>query len=221
MFSACLFPVLPSDVFAIVQSTFSHSDVHNLSPCQRQDLADVLLYLACGEASAVHAFTGRLLHKVPWAAQATLTSIAEDEMRHAHLIETIQKNLPPARQTSGLARLAMFFRRLESSDPAEHLAHVAALDRAVCQVLHPLLSRGAAISRSPSLHRALSGLRQDEARHVCMARNMARQLGITQARQAHLNQNVRERLQSLLRPVHPALERLALPTDAHQDREYV
>lgn len=185
-------------------------DCNGLSVPQRQDLADVLPYLACGEASAVHAFSGRLLQNLPPAAQVTLGVIAQDELRHAGLMEMLQSVLPPPRQAIQIARLHVFFRRMESSDPAQHLAHVAALDRAVCQLLHPLLLPGSAISQAPSLHRALCALRQDEARHVHMARTMAKQLGIAQERQSQLNLTVRVRLASLLQPVRPALDRLSM-----------
>lgn len=186
----------------------------SLSAEQRQDLAEVLPYLACGEVSAVHAFSGRLLQGVPLAAQATLRAIAQDEMAHARLIDGLQKCLPPPQQPPQAARLAMFFRRLESSDPAEHLARVAALDRAVCQILQPLLRPGRVLSQAPALHGALCALRQDEARHVRMARNVAHQLGVSSLHQQSLNRSIRERLTRLLAPVVPALTRLS--ADVHR-----
>ncbi len=186
-------------------------DCTGLNTSQQQDLADVLPYLACGEASAVHAFTGRLCQKLPEGTQATLRAIAQDEMAHARLIEALQASLPSPQQAPHPARVAMFFRKLESSQPAEHLAHIAALDRAVCQLLHPLLATSCAISRSPNLHRALCALRQDEARHVNLARSLARQMGMSQSRQSALNRDIRQRLQWLLQPVSSALGRLAMP----------
>lgn len=192
-----------------------------LSDSHRQDLADVLPYLACGEVSAVHAFSGRLLLAVPEDAQATLKAIARDEMAHARLMEALQSCLPAATQPPNAARLAMFFRRLESSDPAEHLGRVAALDRAVCQVLQPLLRQGCAISQSPAIHKALCALRQDEARHVRMARDMARQLGLSMTRQQQLNHAIRQRLQGLLEPVRPALGRLAENVNIQPQEEFL
>lgn len=191
----------------------------DLTHAQCQDLAEIVPYLACGEASAVHAFSGRLLLGVPADAQATLSAIAQDEMAHARLMDALQKSLPPAQQPPQAARLAMFFRRLESHDPAEHLARVAALDRAVCQVLHPLLRPGCVLSQSPTLYGALCALRQDEARHVRMARDVARNLGLSASRQQLLDRSIRERLQHLLEPVRPALERLAANTTSHALKE--
>lgn len=209
MFNACV-----TDLGAIHLETDQcapclHLQPELLSDTQRQDLADVLPYLACGEVSAVHAFSGRLLKTVPADAQATLNGIANDEIAHARLIESLQNSLPPAQQPPDAARLAMFFRRLESSDPAEHLARVAALDRAVCQVLQPLLRQGCAISQSPAMYGAFRALRQDEARHVRMAREMARQLGLAASRQQQLDHSIRLRLKSLLAPVSEALARLS------------
>lgn len=186
-------------------------DCQGLGAAQCQDLAEVLPYLACGEISAVLAFTGRLLRGLPEAAQQDLQSMARDEQRHALLIEQIQKHLPAPQLTSDHAHMVMFFRRLESSNPAEHLAKIAALDRAVCQLLHPLLRRGAALDAAPALHRALSALRQDEARHVCMTRTLAQQLGGLPAHQTWLNHEVGQRMHLLLKPVHAALRRLSAP----------
>lgn len=185
-----------------------------LTPSQCQDLADVLPYLACGEVSAVHAFSGRLFKGVPENAQLILRAIAQDELAHAQLIDALQQSLPPAMNCPDSGRLAMFFKRMESSDPAEHLARVAALDRAVCQLLQPLLRQGAVLSQCPDIYAALSGLRQDEARHVRMARDVASQMGITAAHQLQLNRTVRARLLRLLVPVQSALERLAAKSTA-------
>lgn len=182
-----------------------------LAPEHRQDLADVLPYLACGEVSAVLAFTGRLWHQLPPAARHALRAMAQDERRHAQLIEQLQQVLPPPRQTPDPQRVAMFFRRLESSDAARHLAHIAALDRAVCQVLHPLLRRDAPIGVAHELHRALCALRQDEARHVRAARSLAHQLGFCPQHQPALERDIQQRLQILLQPVQASLVSLATP----------
>jgi hypothetical protein len=174
----------------------------------RQDLADVLPYLACGEASAVHAFTGRLPAALgPMAAQV-LQRIADDEWVHAELIASIQAELPSPTASISPSRLAVFFKRIEANDPIEHLARISALDRAVCQLLQPLLRLGAPVSQAPQLHLALSGLRQDESRHVRVARDMARALGCTEAHQAALNEDMKHRLVRLMSPVAAALQRL-------------
>ncbi len=182
-----------------------------LAPSHQQDLADVLPYLACGEVSAVLAFTGRLWRQLPPTARLALRCMAQDERRHAQLIEQIQQTLPPPRQAPQPQRMAMFFRRLESSDAAEHLAQIAALDRAVCQLLHPLLRRDSPIASAQGLHRALCALRQDEARHVRTARAWALQLGFGLERRQALEHAIRHRLHTLLQPVQAALRRLATP----------
>lgn len=192
-------------------------DSHRLAPAQRQDLAEVLPYLGCGEVSAVLAFSGRLLRRLPLSARQGLRAMAHDEQRHALLIEQLQKTLPAPRLALDGPRIALFFQRLESEDAALHLAHIAALDRAVCQLLQPLLRRGAALSAAPAVHRALCALRQDEARHVRMARLLAQQCGAPAALQQRLDHDIRVRLQAILQPVHVTLARLAAPLDVpHQ-----
>ncbi len=175
---------------------------------QCQDLADVLPYLACGEISAVYAFSGRLQDGVTAETHTLLAHIAADERRHAELILSLQKELPPPRQEIGPSRLAMFFQRLEAGHPAEHLARVSALDRAVCRLLQPLLKKGGAISRAPQLHHDLCALRRDEARHVRLTRRMASDMGCSNERQLLLNATIQQRLVTLMSPVADALRRM-------------
>lgn len=173
-----------------------------------QDLADVLPYLACGEESAVYAFTGRLQSALPAEAAQVLQRIADDEQVHADLIAAIQAELPAAQTSISPLRLAQFFRRIEAATPAEHLARVAALDWAVCKLLQPLLRIGGPVSQAPLLHSAMCDLRQDEARHVRLARSLAQQMGFSITKQTALNLDMQQRLQRLMQPVHPALQRL-------------
>ena len=179
-----------------------------LAAQHRQDLADVLPYLACGEESAVYAFTGRLQLALPADAAQMLQRIANDEQGHADLIAAIQAELPAAQTSISPLRLAHFFRRIEAASPAEHLARVAALDWAVCKLLQPLLRIGGPVSQAPLLHSAMCDLRQDEARHVRLARSLAQQMGFSATLQIELNLDMQQRLQRLMQPVHASLQRL-------------
>lgn len=181
-----------------------------LSSIQRQDLADLLPFLACGEESAAHVFGHSLQSAVPASLWPTLDQIAQDEHRHAELLSGLRDELPRPNASISLTRLKFFFKRLETPDPAEHLARVAALDLAVCRLLQPLLRHGAAISRAPALHAALSQLRADEAGHVRLARRLAGELGCEPENQVQLNRTLSARLNTLLAPVAPALARLGV-----------
>lgn len=181
-----------------------------LSDSQRQDLADLLPFLACGEESAAHVFGHSLQSTVPASFWPTLNQIAQDEHRHAELLSGLRDELPRPNASISLTRLIVFFKRLETPDPAEHLARVAALDLAVCRLLQPLLRHGAAISRAPALYAALSQLRADEAGHVRVTRRMAGELGYQPENQVQLNRTLRARLNTLLAPVAPALARLGV-----------
>ncbi|MBB4843366.1 hypothetical protein HNP55_001885 [Paucibacter oligotrophus] len=185
-----------------------------LGPAQRQDLADLLPFLACGEESAAHVFGGSLLAALPAAMGPTLQGIAADERRHAALLEHLQRLLPRPRERIGSGQLAFFFKRLQTPRAEEHLARVAALDLAVCRLLQPLLRRGAGLAAAPLLHQALCRLRRDEARHVRLARGLAFQLGCSPQRQAELNQQLGARLDALLAPVRPSLQALAQVREA-------
>jgi hypothetical protein len=70
--------------------------------------------------------------------------------------------------------------RLESRDPATHLARIASLDGAVCQVLSAVLSKRLSGLHTTSPHpitTTLATIRADEGRHVRIARTLARELG--------------------------------------------
>jgi hypothetical protein len=179
-----------------------------LSPGQRQDLADLLPFLACGEESAAHVFAHSLQAAVPARFWPSLDQIAQDEHRHAELLSGLRDELPRPNPSISPTRLIFFFKRLETPDPAEHLARVAALDLAVCRLLQPLLRHGAAISRAPALHAALSQLRADESGHVRLARRLAGELGFESENLVQLNRALSARLNTLLAPVAPALARL-------------
>lgn len=173
-----------------------------------QDLANLLPYLSCGEASAVHVFGTGLRQRLSAEHHPMLAGIAADERRHDALLTRMEHLLPPAQSQPSPQRLGLFFRRIERRDPAEHLARVAALDLAVCRVLQGLLMPGAALRASPTWWRALHGLRQDEARHVRLARQLARELGLAAERQAALDLVLARQLAELLSPVQASLQRL-------------
>jgi len=182
------------------------TDAHALDAATGQALADVLPFLLCGEESAVHAFGRRLAGHVGRAA--ALAGIADDEARHAAWLEVLSAALPAPTRTPDVVQMTGFFRRLLTRDAARHFAQIAALDLAVCEILRPLVAPGGALTAAPSVIDGLRAIRQDEARHVRVARDCARELGLEAAQQRALETSVRESLAQLLAPVQSSLRRL-------------
>ena len=186
----------------------------SLAPDVAQALSNTLPFLRCGEESAVHAFGRRLARAAHGTEQAVLDVITADEARHAAWLEALAEALPPpdAGPDAGPDAIAMarFFRRLLTRDPALHFARVAALDLVVCAILRPLVARGSALSAAAPVADGLRSIRRDEARHVRVARQCARRLGVSATRQHELDAALRDELAALLAPVCSNLQRLGL-----------
>jgi hypothetical protein len=173
-----------------------------------QALSNALPFLRCGEESAVHAFGRRLARTGIAAEQAALDAITADEARHAAWLEALAHALPAGNSAPDAIAMAAFFRRLLTRDPALHFARIAALDLAVCAILHPLVARHGALAASPPVVEGLRAIHRDEARHVRTARHCAARLGWSAAQQRSLDQSMRCDLAALLEPVRASLLRL-------------
>ncbi len=182
-------------------------DTTGLAPGLAQALADTLPFLLCGEESAVHAFSRRRGATLDHAA---LESIALDEAQHAAWLEALARALPVAHSAVAGEQMAGFFRALLTRDAARHFASIAALDLAVCRLLRPLVAPGSALTAAPAVLAGLRRIQRDEARHVRVARDCARQLGVDAAQQRRLDVGLQQRLFALLAPVQASLTRLGV-----------
>jgi hypothetical protein len=142
--------------------------------------ASLLGLLRAGEQSAYAAMARILRHMAPGAgalACTALAPIALDERRHDHWLGQLDSWLVvPAQRPSPEVR--RFFQRMHSTDPALHLARVAALDGCVCQVLYRVLTAPGAGQLDVRLLEVLSAIRLDESRHVRVTRQLAAALGV-------------------------------------------
>lgn len=188
-------------------------DCSGLSAQQAQDLANCLPFLACGEESAVHAFSHSLLKDINPEEAAQMQAIAEDELRHAVYLENLRCALPSPDIHLPVEAMSRFFRRLLTRNSARHFAQVAALDLSVCRLLTPLLNPQAGLKNAPQVQEMLRLITRDEARHVKVARNMAARLGLTPVVLAEIELDMEYRLGVLLAPIRASLERL---TNQHQ-----
>lgn len=193
-------------------------DCSGLSAQLALDLANCLPFLACGEESAVHAFSHSLLKDIRPEEAAQMQAIAEDELRHAHYLESLRCELPEPNIHLPVEAMSRFFRRLLTKNSARHFAQVAALDLSVCRLLAPLLHPQAGLKNAPQVREMLGVLTRDEARHVKVARNMACKLGLTPAALEEIDQEIEQRLAGLLAPIRASLDRLT-SKDNHDQGE--
>ena len=173
-------------------------------------LANALPFLRCGEESAVHAFGRRLAHAGDAAQRRALDAITADEARHAAWLAALAAALPVPDRFAPAESMASFFRRLLTRDAALHFARIAALDLAVCAILHPLVAAGSVLAAAPQVLDGLRDIRRDEARHVRVARDCAQRLGLGAAQQRALDLALHDELAELLAPIGASLARLGI-----------
>lgn len=184
-------------------------DCSGLSAQLALDLANCLPFLACGEESAVHAFSHSLLKDISSEEAKEMQAIAKDELRHARYLECLRCELPAPCIHLPVDATSRFFRRLLTKDSAKHFAQIAALDLSVCRLLAPLLHPQAGLRNAPQVSEILGAITRDEARHVKVARKMAFKLGCTPLAFAGINQEIEQQLATLIAPIRASHDRLA------------
>lgn len=183
-------------------------DCSGLSPQIAIDLANCLPFLACGEESAVHAFSHSLLKDVSPEEAKEMQAIAEDELRHANYLESLRCALPSPNIHLPVDATSRFFRRLLTKNSAKHFAQIAALDLSVCRLLAPLLHPQAGLRNAAQVREILGVITRDEARHVKIAREMAFKLGCTPKVFSDIQQDIEQQLAILIAPIRVSLDRL-------------
>lgn len=173
--------------------------------------------LRAGEQSAEQAF-GRIASRLSATqfahALPHLQAIAADEARHDRLLARAAGAIDGARFRPS-PRVRRFFLRLESRDPATHLARIASLDGAVCQVLSAVLSKrlsGLHATLPHPITTTLATIRADEGRHVRIARTLARELGEDTASFRALDLETRHCFADVLGQFEGALAMLGIDT---------
>ncbi len=185
------------------------SDTHAIA------LARLIPLLGCGEEAAALAFDGlsRTADKGGVEARA-LDVIAAEECEHGRLMHGLSSALPPVAGQAALLRAARKFHIcLGQGGYNLHLARIAALDAAVCNILSRLLRKGAPLSKDKTVYTTLSRIRRDEARHVALSRTLAVASGnIGRARD--VGAAARESLAKIMLQEGGAFETLGVDPDA-------
>ena len=172
--------------------------------------ASCLAMMQAGEQSPAAAFA-RIMTRLTRGENTNiaqiLSPIIADEQRHDALLAYHAATLPAVRVDHCARR---FFRRLETREPAIHLARIAALDACACQILSHMLAPVARAHLRPALVNALASIRRDEGFHVRQARRLAFELGIEPARMHDIEGTVRRAFAMLLASRAPHLEALGI-----------
>ncbi|CAA0104822.1 Uncharacterised protein [BD1-7 clade bacterium] len=153
---------------------------NHLSRQQRQALSRLVPLLLCGEQSAMHVFhqENDRLKVHPFSHHMhQLQQIEADEYLHEDALQQLMRQLPlPADLQKIKRRAQVFYTRIErlSHDLASHFATISQLDACVCLVMNAMANsdlEGSAVARLFEL------IKNDEAKHVTIAREHASQLG--------------------------------------------
>jgi hypothetical protein len=163
-------------------------------------LAPLLNLLSAGEHSAEAAF-GRIVRRLRPAEAARISDalhfIQQDERRHVRLLIEASEACDVSFKRPQVA-VRHFFARLESREPAVHLARIAALDACVCQVLSRVLRAIDGSVYSDHLSAMLAGIRGDEGHHVRIARTLSLELNGDPGRLQCVNAEVRQAFDRVL-----------------------
>ncbi|UVO53483.1 3-oxoacyl-ACP synthase [Sphingomonas sp. SUN039] len=173
-------------------------------------LAMLIPLLGCGEEAAAMAFDALSDIAAFQIESEALGVIASEERVHDALLRGIRAALPvPVGTERLLVSARRFHIRLQSGGPTAHLARIAALDAAVCLILGRLTQRQGAVARDPVICGVLRRIRNDEARHVAVARQLVMRHG-TPAALRDTAAAARCALADTLGLVGDAFERLAV-----------
>jgi hypothetical protein len=182
----------------------------HLADAHAEALSELLQAFACGEESAVLAFAHFVASPLDDAAHHALEHIANEEHMHERLLRRLRCALPAPRPDKQLHHaLIRFFHGMAQADLGSHLAAVAAVDSAVCQVLAALLAPGRVLWQEPTVAAILHRIHRDEAGHVRLSRRLAAELVRADAIGA-VAENVRSALVAILGRRGAAFESLGV-----------
>jgi hypothetical protein len=179
-----------------------------------QALANLLPLLGCGEEAATVAFY-RLANQDAFAqsTQTALRFIGDEEHVHDALLSDLASALPTAENDIEIRRTARrFHMSLAKGGPVLHLARIAAIDGAVCMMLSRLIAPHARLSDDAAVANLFRRIRNDEARHVAVARGIA----LSTPDRASLREagaNARSALAMLIAPGADAFDQLGVDPD--------
>jgi hypothetical protein len=144
---------------------------------QAEALSELLQVLACGEESASLAFARLGTSPLEDAACRALARVAREELIHEGLLRGLRGALPAPAPDRELRRaLLRFYHGIAQADIGLHVASIAALGSAVCQILAALLEADRVLAQQPDANAIFRRIHRDEAGHVRLSRRIAAEL---------------------------------------------
>ena len=210
------FPLPEASVSAPVQHPLlqwlasDYDLTENLSAVQQQALARLVPLLLCGEQSAVHVFNSE--YNRQQQSRRYLAEIEADERLHEEALQQLLEQLPDVTGMHKIKRQAqLFYARIQQATDsvAAHFYTISQLDACVCVLMNAVANSSIKGSRAARL---FTLIKQDEARHVSIAKKHAREL------QADIEQHnggmpVQQGLVDLLRTQQQAFRDLDIDTE--------
>ncbi|MEO1204220.1 MAG: hypothetical protein AAFX10_16065 [Pseudomonadota bacterium] len=191
-----------------------HAHGPRMSDAQLEAAARLTTVLLCGEQSAIQVFAREAMrHRQRRHAVADLIAIERDEHRHEQALTELAGYLPRMPDQHRIKRSAQrFFAGLGRVDGlGQRFAQIGQLDTAVCKVmLH--VERGS-LPRRSALSRVATSIKADEARHVVVARDYARGLGIDLRAAREEIEHVNHQLVDVLALVADSFEAIGVDCD--------
>ena len=176
--------------------------------------ARLVTVLLCGEQSAIQVFAREAArHQERRQAVADLLAIERDEYRHEQALLDLQSWLPTMPDQHRVKRKAQrFFASLGRTDELGlRFAQIGQLDTAVCKIMYHV-ERGS-LKKSAALSRVATSIKMDEARHVAVAREYARGLGINLRASRERVEYVNDQLVDVLSLVADSFEAIGVDSD--------
>ena len=181
-----------------------------MRPRQHAALAELISILSMGEDTAAATFASLAADHAP--AAYDMTAISREEEGHAALVHAILKDFPSRRDDPPFRRAQrLFFLELGRSDVPARFSTIYALDSAVCVILSAA-RRSHAVARELHLAATLKQIHRDEARHVRVSRDWARQLSCSEDMRSRIHLT-RHGLIDLLRRREDDLAEIGLDVD--------
>ncbi len=179
-------------------------------------LARLLPLLVCGEQSSQWVFYNehkRAQGMKHQSSVAAFESIVADERYHELALDFVQHQLPIPKDITKLKRRSQrFYVAFGHQDTlAEHFAQIACLDALVCRIMVAMEKSDLGADHPFTLLCRM--IKQDEARHVTLAKQHAIALGFDKSQWQNLRAFVSEKLYDLLNSERHAFEQLGVDLD--------
>ncbi|USD67907.1 hypothetical protein [Vibrio sp. SCSIO 43136] len=181
-----------------------------------QALARLLPLLICGEQSSQWVFHNereRLIAQGQQESVEAFEEIVADEQYHEVALEAVMNKLPQPKDITSIKRRSQRFYTLlgRQETLGDHFAQIACLDALVCQIMKVM--EKSALGADHPFTLLCRAIKQDEAKHVSIAKKHAKKLGFDRSEWHQFQHNVALKLRVLLESEQQAFSVLNVDLD--------